>query len=51
MSKKEQYSTPAVDVLVLQTEGVICQSNLGDPGSPGASWTDPSTLIEYTGIL
>lgn len=36
MSKKEQYSTPVVDVLVLQTEGVVCQSLTGGtPGNPG----------------
>ena len=26
MNKKQLYTTPEVDVLVLQTEGVVCQS-------------------------
>ena len=36
MIKKEQYSTPNVEVLVLLTEGVVCQSLTGGtPGNPG----------------
>lgn len=41
MIKKELYSTPSVEVLVLLTEGVVCQSLTGgEPGGlgePGAS--------------
>lgn len=37
MTKKQLYTTPEVDVLVLQTEGVVCQSgfegNAIDPGT------------------
>lgn len=37
MTKKQFYTTPEVDVLVLQTEGVVCQSgfegNAIDPGT------------------
>lgn len=38
MTKKELYTSPEVDVFVVQTEGVICQSLTGnggiDPGIP-----------------
>lgn len=35
MNKKQLYTTPEVDVLVLQTEGVVCQSAVDSEGSFG----------------
>ena len=34
MTKKELYTSPEVDVFVIQTEGVICQSQTGDMTIP-----------------
>ena len=36
MTKKELYTSPEVDVFVIQTEGVICQSGNLDIGN----WQD-----------
>ena len=41
MTKKELYTSPEVDVFVIQTEGVICQST-GDMTIP--DWGDGGTL-------
>ena len=35
MTEKEFYTSPEVDVFTVQTEGVICGSEFGDPGAPG----------------
>jgi hypothetical protein len=37
MTKKELYTSPEVDVFLVQTEGVICQSS-GEIGVP--NWDD-----------
>ena len=34
MTKKELYTSPEVDVFVIQTEGVICQSQTGESIAP-----------------
>ena len=41
MTKKELYTSPEVDVFVIQTEGVICQST-GNNSIP--NWGDGSDL-------
>ena len=40
MNKKELYTSPEVDVFVVQTEGVICQSF-------GAGSIEPGALDEW----
>lgn len=42
MNKKELYEQPSVLVFTLQSEGVICQSNLlyGNPGEAGGDLGD-----------
>lgn len=37
MNKKMLYEQPQVDVFTVQTEGVICGSDFGDPGAPGSA--------------
>lgn len=45
MTKKQLYTTPEVDVLVLQTEGVVCQSST-ETGSIGIDdWTEGMDFI------
>ena len=41
MTKKELYTSPEVDVFVIQTEGVICQSVTGNTIP---DWEDGFTL-------
>ena len=48
MTKKQLYTTPEVDVLVLQTEGVVCQS--GD-FSIGGFEDDGLGEIDFVSIL
>ena len=45
MNKKQLYTTPEVDVLVLQTEGVVCQSGEGDFGING--FTDDIESLDF----
>lgn len=47
MTKKELYTSPEVDVFVIQTEGVICQS--GDFGINGFG-EDPDPLDGFVGL-
>ena len=46
MNKKELYTSPEVDVFVVQTEGVVCTSGGFDPNSWGEGstdwWSDPN---------
>ncbi len=45
MTKKELYTSPEVDVFVIQTEGVICQSTgnngINDWETPGSEFPLP----------
>ena len=50
MTKKELYTSPEVDVFVIQTEGVICQTS-GNMGAQSWNdglddwWTDPNFTL------
>lgn len=49
MTKKQLYTTPEVDVLVLQTEGVVCQSSTDSEGQIGiVDWSDG---IDFPSII
>ena len=47
MTKKELYTSPEVDVFVIQTEGVICQSFTGNTIDNGSldDWTDGGSIL------
>lgn len=49
MNKKLLYTTPEVEVLVLQTEGVVCQSSEGDFSIGG--FTDDLDALDFNSIL
>lgn len=35
VSTRLPYLSPECDILSVKTEGIICDSGFGDPGSPG----------------
>lgn len=52
MHKKPYYTAPVAELLVVQAEGFLCESNLGQQGTTGPDWTDPSSsLINDYGLL
>lgn len=50
MQQKQLYMAPEAETLVVQTEGVICESggeelNFGNPGMPGSVLEDGGIFI------
>lgn len=50
MHKKPYYTAPVAEPLVVQAEGFLCESNLGQQGTTGPDWTDPGLINDY-GLL
>lgn len=53
MNKKSFYTSPEVDILVVQAEGVVCQSNkrLGVMNAAGVFFNESSGNInDYTDV-
>ena len=48
--KKLLYTAPEAEPLVVQTEGMICESNLGEQGTTGPDWAG-DLINDYTNIL
>lgn len=51
MHLKQLYSAPVSEPLVVQAEGFLCTSNLGEQGTTGPDWTNPGLGNDYPGIL
>lgn len=47
MLKKHLYTAPAAEPFVVQAEGMICTSDLGDPGATGQDWNQPGLGFDY----